>query len=70
MRSPAAHEVTAVARPVSAVALQALVTYWLLLGAVQAVHELAVFTADVYVLPAAHEVHTPFVPVEEALPAA
>ena len=34
MYCPAAHEVTAVARPVLAVVLHTLVTYWLLLGAV------------------------------------
>ena len=58
------------ANTVSAVAVHVLVTYWLPLGAEQAVHELAVLTADVNVLPAVHAVHTPLVPVALALPAA
>lgn len=70
MYCPAGQEVTAVARTVFAVTMHALVTYWLLLGAVQAVHEVAVFTAAVNVLPAAHAVHTPLVPVAVTLPAA
>ena len=57
------------ANTVLAVTVQALVTYWLLLGAEQAVHVLAEFTADVYVLPAAQALHVPLVPVEVALPA-
>ena len=70
MNCPAAHEVTAEARPVSAVTLQALVTYWLLFGVVQAVQEPAVFDANVNVLPAVHAVHTPSVPMAVVLPAA
>ena len=70
MYCPAAHEVTAAARPVSAVAVQALVTYCVLFGAVQAVHELAVLTADMNVLPPVQAVHTPLVPSAVVLPAA
>jgi hypothetical protein len=70
MRSPAAHAVTADARPVSEVTVHALVTYCVLFGAVQAVHELALFAVNVNVLPAVHAVHTPSVPVAAALPAA
>ena len=70
MRSPAAHAVTADARPVSEVTVHALVTYCVLFGAVQAVHELALFAVDVNMLPAVHAVHTPSVPVAAASPAA
>ena len=69
MYCPAEQDVTAVASVVSAVALHARTTYCVALGAVQAVHELALLVADVYVLPAVHALHTPLVPVALALPA-
>ena len=52
----------ALARTVSVVTVHALVTYCVALGAEQVVHELAVLTADVNVLPAEHAVHTPSTP--------
>lgn len=70
MDCPAGQDVTAVARTVFAVAVHALVTYWLPLGAEQVVHELALLTASVYVLPAEHALHTPSVPAALELPAA
>ena len=70
MYCPAGHDVTAVASPVLAVTLHALVTYCVLLGALHAVHDPAVFVADVYVLPAVHAEHTPSTPPPAlALPA-
>ena len=59
---------TAVATAVSAVVVHALVTYSLLLGSEHVLHKASVFTADVYVLPAVHAVHTALVPVTLALP--
>ena len=70
MYCPAGQDVTAVARPVLAVTVHALVTYCVLLGAEHAVHEPAVLTADVNVLPAVHALHTPLVPNAPTLPAA
>ena len=67
---PAGQDVTAVAKPVSVVVLQALVTYWLLLGVVQGLHEPAVLVADVKVLPPEQALHTPFVPVARVVPTA
>ena len=62
MYCPEAHEVTAVANTVFAVTVQALITYCELLGVEQAVHELALFTTNVYVLPALHALHAPLTP--------
>jgi hypothetical protein len=67
---PAAQDVTAVARPVSAVTVHALVAYCVPLGAEHAVQEPALLTADVNVLPAVQALHTPLVPTAPALPAA
>ena len=70
MYCPAGHDVTAMARPVLAVTVHVLVTYCVLLGALHAVQDPAVFVADVYVLPAVHAEHTPSTPPPAlALPA-
>jgi len=60
--------VTAVAKPVSAVTVQALVTYCVLFGAVHVVHELAVLLLNVNDTPAVHAVQLPLVPVALELP--
>ena len=65
---PAAQLVTAVAKPVFAVVVHALVTYCVLLGALHVVHEFAVLLLNVNDTPAVHAVHTPFVPWLLALP--
>ena len=69
MYCPAGQVVTAAARPVSAVVVQALVTYCVLFGAEQGVQEPALFTANVYVLPAVQALQVPLVPVVVVLPA-
>ena len=52
----------------SAVTVQALVTYCVLLGAVHVVHELAVLLLNVNDTPAVHAVQLPLVPVALVLP--
>ena len=69
MYCPAGQVVTAAARPVFAVVVQALVTYCVLFGAEQGVQEPALFTASVYVLPAVQALQVPLVPVALAFPA-
>ena len=59
---PAGHEVTAAARPVFAVVVQALVTYCVLFGEAQAVHKLALLTVEVKVLPAVQSPQMPLLP--------
>ena len=61
MYCPAGQEVTAAAKPVSVVALHALVTYCVVFGVVQAVHKLWLLATNVK-LPAAHVPHTPLLP--------
>ena len=62
---------TAAASVVSAVAMHTLLTYSVLLGSAQVVHDPAVLTVDVKLLPAVHALHTPSTPPPAlAVPAA
>ena len=62
--------VTAADKTVFAVTVQALVTYCVLFGEEQGVHEFAVLTTSEYVLPAVQALQVPLVPIEVVLPAA